>query len=67
MGGLQKGLCYPPVQGRACSHGETIRLVVRVRNVGEEAPLCGTRKVNLQYEARIWKLFDGTNQTRPHP
>jgi hypothetical protein len=36
VGGLQAGLGYPPGQKRAYSHGETIRLVVRVRNVGKE-------------------------------
>jgi hypothetical protein len=36
VGGLQAGLSYHPSQKRAFSHGETIRLVVRVRNVGKE-------------------------------
>ena len=36
VGGLQAGLGYPPGQKRAFSHGETIRLVVRIRNVGNE-------------------------------
>jgi hypothetical protein len=36
VGGLQAGLGYPPGQKRAYSQGETIRLVVRVRNVGRE-------------------------------
>jgi RNA polymerase sigma factor (sigma-70 family) len=36
VGGLQAGLGYPPGQKRAYSHGETVRLVVRVRNVGKE-------------------------------
>jgi hypothetical protein len=36
VGGLQAGLGYHPSQKRAFSHGETIRLVVRVRNVGKE-------------------------------
>ncbi len=36
VGGLQAGLGYHPSQKRAYSHGETARLVVRVRNVGKE-------------------------------
>jgi RNA polymerase sigma factor (sigma-70 family) len=36
VGGLQAGLGYQPGQKRAYSHGETVRLVVRVRNVGKE-------------------------------
>ena len=36
VGGLQAGLGYHPGQKRAYSHGETVRLVVRVRNVGKE-------------------------------
>lgn len=36
MGGLQAGLGYHPGQKRAYSHGETVRLVVRIRNVGKE-------------------------------
>ena len=34
VGGLQAGLGYYPSQKRSFSHGETIRLIVRVRNVG---------------------------------
>jgi RNA polymerase sigma factor (sigma-70 family) len=37
IGGLQAGLGYQPGQKRAYSHGETVKLVVRVRNVGKEA------------------------------
>jgi hypothetical protein len=37
LGGLQAGLGYRPGQMRAYSRGETVRLVVRVRNVGREA------------------------------
>jgi RNA polymerase sigma factor (sigma-70 family) len=36
VGGLQAGLGYHPGQKRAYSHGETVTLVVRVRNVGKE-------------------------------
>jgi RNA polymerase sigma factor (sigma-70 family) len=36
LGGLQAGLGYLPGQKRAFSHGETVSLVVRVRNVGKE-------------------------------
>jgi RNA polymerase sigma factor (sigma-70 family) len=36
VGGLQAGLGYRPGQMRAYSPGETVRLVVRVRNVGRE-------------------------------
>jgi RNA polymerase sigma factor (sigma-70 family) len=42
VGGLQAGLGYYPGQKRAYSHGETVRLVVRVRNVG-------TKEVKFQY------------------
>jgi RNA polymerase sigma factor (sigma-70 family) len=37
VGSLQAGLGYLPGQKRAYSHGETVKLVVRVRNVGKEA------------------------------
>src|SRR4051812_23951635 len=33
--GLQAGLACHPGQKRAFSHGETVRLVIRVRNVGK--------------------------------
>jgi RNA polymerase sigma factor (sigma-70 family) len=36
VGGLQAGLGFHPGQKRAYSPGETVRLVVRVRNVGKE-------------------------------
>ncbi len=36
-GGLQAGLGVRPGQKRAYHHGETVKLVVRVRNVGKEA------------------------------
>jgi len=36
VGGLQAGLGYKPGQKRTYSHGETVTLVVRVRNVGKE-------------------------------
>jgi RNA polymerase sigma factor (sigma-70 family) len=36
VGGLQAGLGYLPGEKRAYSHGETVKLVVRVRNVGKE-------------------------------
>ena len=36
-GGLQAGLGFRPGEKRAYSHGETVTLVVRVRNVGKEA------------------------------
>jgi hypothetical protein len=42
VGGLQAGLGYHPSQKRAFSHGETVRLAVRVRNIGKE-------EVKLQY------------------
>ena len=37
IGGLQAGLGFRPGEKRAYSHGETVKLVVRVRNVGKEA------------------------------
>ncbi len=37
VGGLQAGLGFPVGQNRAYRHGETVKLVVRVRNVGKEA------------------------------
>jgi RNA polymerase sigma factor (sigma-70 family) len=37
VGGLQAGLGYPPGEHRAYHIGETVRLVIRVRNVGKEA------------------------------
>jgi hypothetical protein len=36
LGGLQAGLGYKPGEKRAHHHGETVTLVVRVRNVGTE-------------------------------
>jgi RNA polymerase sigma factor (sigma-70 family) len=36
VGGLQAGLGFRPYEKRAYSHGETVKLVVRVRNVGKE-------------------------------
>jgi RNA polymerase sigma factor (sigma-70 family) len=36
IGGLQAGLGFHPGEKRAYSHGETVKLVVRVRNVGKE-------------------------------
>jgi hypothetical protein len=36
VGGLQAGLGFHPGQKRADRHGETVKLVVRVRNVGKE-------------------------------
>ncbi|MDB5311565.1 MAG: sigE 18 [Gemmataceae bacterium] len=36
-GGLQAGLGFRPGEKRAYHHGETVTLVVRVRNVGKEA------------------------------
>ena len=35
--GLQAGLGFRQGEDRAYSHGETVKLVVRVRNVGKEA------------------------------
>ena len=35
-GGLQAGLGFRPGQKRTYRHGETVRLVVRIRNVGQE-------------------------------
>ncbi len=37
VGGLQAGLGFRPGEQRAYHHGETVKLVVRVRNVGKEA------------------------------
>jgi uncharacterized protein (TIGR03067 family) len=37
INGLQAGLSLPPGPKRAYAHGETVTLVVRVRNVGKEA------------------------------
>src|SRR5262249_11793892 len=36
INGLQAGLGFRPGEKRAYSHGETVKLVVRVRNVGKE-------------------------------
>ena len=36
VGGLQAGLGFRPGEKRAYSHGETVKLVVRVRNVGKD-------------------------------
>jgi RNA polymerase sigma factor (sigma-70 family) len=36
VAGLQAGLGFRPGEKRAYSHGETVKLVVRVRNVGKE-------------------------------
>ena len=36
VNGLQAGLGFPAGQKRAYSHGETVKLVVRIRNVGKE-------------------------------
>ncbi len=36
IGGLQAGLGFRPGEKRAYSHGETVTLVVRIRNVGKE-------------------------------
>jgi RNA polymerase sigma factor (sigma-70 family) len=47
VGGLQAGLGYLPGQKRAYSHGETAKVVLRVRNVGKEA-------VDFKY---IWAFF----------
>jgi hypothetical protein len=37
INGLQAGVGFPAGQKRAYSHGETVTLVVRIRNVGKEA------------------------------
>jgi hypothetical protein len=37
VGGLQAGLGFRPGEKRAYSHGETVKVVLRVRNVGKEA------------------------------
>jgi RNA polymerase sigma factor (sigma-70 family) len=47
VGGLQAGLGFRPGERRAYRHGETVTLVVRVRNVGNEA-------VEFKY---IWAFF----------
>src|SRR5271170_6450409 len=36
VGGLQAGLGFSPAEKRAYRHGEKVRLVVRVRNVGKQ-------------------------------
>src|SRR5262249_34588467 len=36
VGGLQAGLGFRPGEKRAYYHGETVKLVVRIRNVGKE-------------------------------
>src|SRR4029077_11418106 len=36
INGLQAGVGFPAGQKRAYSHGETVTLVVRIRNVGKE-------------------------------
>ena len=46
VGGLQAGLGYAPGQKRAYSHGETVTLVVRVRNVGK-------KEVKFQYVSQF--------------
>jgi RNA polymerase sigma factor (sigma-70 family) len=37
VGGLQAGIGFPPSQKRVYSHGETVKLVLRARNIGKEA------------------------------
>jgi RNA polymerase sigma factor (sigma-70 family) len=63
VGGLQGGLGFHPGQKRAYSHGETVRLVVRVRNVGKEV-------VNFQYLRQFFistppAVTDGEGQPVP--
>ena len=53
VGGLQAGLGYHPGQRRAYSYGETVRLVVRVRNVSKEP-------IRFQY---VWAFFVETPPT----
>lgn len=47
VGGLQAGLGYRPGQKRVYHHGETARLVVRVRNVSKQ-------EVKFQYDREIF-------------
>jgi RNA polymerase sigma factor (sigma-70 family) len=47
IGGLQAGLGFRPGEKRAYNHGETVRVVVRVRNVGKEA-------IQFRY---VWAFF----------
>jgi RNA polymerase sigma factor (sigma-70 family) len=48
INGLQAGVGFPAGQKRAYSHGETVTLVVRVRNVGKE-------EVKFQYVPQFFK------------
>ncbi len=66
VGGLQAGLGYYPGEKRAYTHGETVKLVVRVRNVGKE-------EVKFQYLRQFFietppTVTDGAGKpvTQPH-
>src|SRR5262249_188611 len=48
INGLQAGVGFPAGQKRAYSHGETVTLVVRIRNVGKE-------EVTFQYVPAFFK------------
>jgi RNA polymerase sigma factor (sigma-70 family) len=48
VGGLQAGLGFRPGEKRAYGHGETVTLVVRVRNVGK-------KEVEFQYLKELFK------------
>jgi RNA polymerase sigma factor (sigma-70 family) len=48
VGGLQAGLGFRPGEKRAYHHGETVRLVVRIRNLGKE-------EVTFQYVPAFFK------------
>jgi hypothetical protein len=65
VGGLQAGLSYQPGQKRAYSQGETVTLVVRVRNVGKE-------EVKFQYLRQFFienppTVTDGDGKPIPQP
>jgi RNA polymerase sigma factor (sigma-70 family) len=65
VGGLQASLGFHPGQKRAYSHGETVKLVVRVRNVGKE-------EVKFQYLRQFFiekppTITDGKGKPVPQP
>jgi RNA polymerase sigma factor (sigma-70 family) len=65
VGGLQAGLGFRPGEHRAYHHGETVKLVVRVRNVGKEV-------VKFQYLHQFLKetpptVMDGKGKLVPQP
>jgi RNA polymerase sigma factor (sigma-70 family) len=63
INGLQAGIGFRPREKRAYSHGETVKLVVRVRNAGKE-------EVNFQYVPAFFKenpptVIDAAGQPVP--